>query len=224
MFTYAVPAALREQVEVGALVLVAFAGNKRYTALVVRVHDRKPEGVEVKEVEGMAEERVRLSEGHVRFLSWVAAYYMATPGEVMKAALPVVFRLESYTAVTRTEEEPDYGTLTEGERRMAAFLKPGEYVAVKDAEKCLNLRNGMAVVRTLMAKGVVRVKETVDELFREKRETVVRWASAFTEEELGRVLDGLKRAAGQYRMLCRWIEMEREEMERFYQDVLESGT
>ena len=44
MFTYAVPAALREQVEVGALVLVAFAGNKRYTALVVRVHDRKPEG------------------------------------------------------------------------------------------------------------------------------------------------------------------------------------
>ncbi len=214
MFTYAVPAALREQVEVGALVLVAFAGNKRYTALVVRVHDRKPEGVEVKEVEGMAEERVRLSEGHVRFLSWVAAYYMATPGEVMKAALPVVFRLESYTAVTRTEEEPDYGTLTEGERRMVAFLKPGEYVAVKDAEKCLNLRNGMAVVRTLMAKGVVRVKETVDELFREKRETVVRWASAFTEEELGRVLDGLKRAAGQYRMLCRWIEMEREEMER----------
>lgn len=214
MYTYAIPVALESVIGEGSLVLVPFVGNKKYTAIVGRVHGQKPEGYEVKCIEGIAEEQVRISALHLKFLLWVGSYYMATPGEVMKAALPVVFRLESFTAITRTEEEVDYGSLSTSERILLEFLRPGEYVALKDAEKYLKLRSGIGMVKRLLAKKYIRVKETVDELFREKTECVVKWAGEFTEEQQVRFLDSLKRATAQHKLLCRWIEGRREEWER----------
>ena len=41
MYTYTVPVSLESEVREGTLVLVSFAGNKRYTALVGRIQDRK---------------------------------------------------------------------------------------------------------------------------------------------------------------------------------------
>lgn len=214
MYTYAVPDSLQNVVEEGTLVLVAFAGNKKYTAIVGRLHDQKPEEYEVKSIEGIAEEQVKISSLHLKFLLWMSSYYMATPGEVMKAALPVMFRLESFTSITRTEEEADFSGLTSNEQTLLNFLQPGEYVALRDAEKHLKLRNGMGLVKSLLVKKYIQVKETVDDLFREKTEHIVGWARLFAEEELGSVLDALKRAPAQYKMLCRWIEEGAAEMER----------
>lgn len=214
MYTYAVPNLLEGVVVEGALVLVAFAGNKKYTAVVVRVHDEKPEGYEVKAIEGLAEEQVRISALHMKFLLWLSHYYMTTPGEVIKAALPVVFRLESFTSVARTKVEPDYNNLSENERLLLEFLHAGEYIALRDAEKYLKIKNGLYIVKSLLAKKYIQVKETVDELFREKTECIVSWARVFTEEELNRMLDHLKKAPAQYKMLCCWIEQEKEEWER----------
>lgn len=214
MYTYAVPDTLVGMVGNGSLVLVPFVGNKKYTALVVRMHELKPEGYEVKSVEGIAEEQVRLSVVHLKFLLWVANYYMVTAGEVMKAALPIAFRLESYTAVARTVEEIDYTSLTNNERILLEFLQPNAYVALKDVEKYLKLRNGMNVVKSLLSKKYIQIKETVDEMFREKTVGFVCWKRHFSEMELGRILDDLRRAPAQYKMLCRWIELGKEEMER----------
>lgn len=214
VYTYAVPDTLLGMVGCGSLVLAPFAGNKKYTALVVKMHELKPEGYEVKSIEGIAEEYVRLSAMHLKFLLWVANYYMATAGEVMKAALPVAFRLESYTAVARTEEEIDYAALTNNERALLAFLQPNVYVALKDAEKYLKLRNGMSVVKSLLTKKYVKIKETVDEMFREKTVAYVCWERHFNDVELSKILDELKRAPAQHKMLCNWIEEEKEEVER----------
>lgn len=214
MYTYAVPDFLEGEIGEGALVLVAFAGNKKYTAIVARLHDCKPEGYEVKTIEGIAEEQVRISPAHLKFLLWMSSYYMATPGEIMKAALPVVFRLESFTSITRAEGDVDFESLTVNEQTLLNFLQPGEYVSLRDAEKALKIKNGMHVVKSLLSKKYIRVKETVDDLFREKTEHIICWYRRFTEEELNRVLDALKRAPAQYKMLCRWIEKDVGEAER----------
>lgn len=214
MYTYAVPDFLEGEIGEGALVLVAFVGNKKYTAIVARLHDCKPEGYEVKSIEGIAEEQVRISPAHLKFLLWMSSYYMATPGEIMKAALPVVFRLESFTSITRAEEDVDFESLTVNEQTLLNFLQPGEYVSLRDAEKALKIKNGMHVVKSLLSKKYIRVKETVDDLFREKTEHIICWYRRFTEEELNGVLDALKRAPAQYKMLCRWIEKDVGEAER----------
>lgn len=214
VFTYAVPDELEKVVREGALVLVSFAGNKRYTALVTGVHDRKPEGCEVKKVEGIADEQVCFSSLHLKFLLWISSYYMATPGEVMRAALPVMFRLESFTSITRTEKEVDYRELNSHEQALLAFLRPGEHVALRDVEKYLKIKNALGIVKGLLLREYVQVEEKVDEAFKERRMQIVVPVRKFTEEEWGNLLDGLKRAPVQYRTLCRWLESGKSEWEK----------
>lgn len=211
LFTYAVPDFLEEKIQVGGLVWVSFAGNKKYTAVVWRLHDETPQGYQVKPVEGIAEERVRMYTLQLKFLMWIGEYYMAAPGEVMKAALPVAFRLESFTMIVRTVAEIDYADLTPNETAVVNFLKPGESCSLKELEKYLKLKNGMPLVKSLLGKGYVCIKETVDDLFRVKTERTVRWSRRFGEEELGTILDRLKRAPAQHKALCRWIESEQKE-------------
>lgn len=214
MYTYIVPVSLESEVREGTLVLVSFAGNKRYTALVGRLHDQEPVGYKVKAIEDIVERQVMFSALHLKFLLWISGYYMATPGEVLKAALPVAFRLESFTSITRTTEEVDYVGLTTNEKILLQFLQPGEYVSLKEAEKYLKIKNGLPLVRNLLARNYIQVKETVDDLFREKTVRIVTWAETYTEEKLGVLLESLKRAPAQYALLCRWIEWGRTEIEK----------
>lgn len=205
-YTYSVPAALENEISEGKLVIVPFAGNKKYTGLVCRVHGTEPAGYKIRAIESVIEREICFSATHLRFLLWMSEYYMAFAGDVLRAALPVVFRLESFTCISREEVEMDFAKLTANEQSLLNFLQPGQYAALKDIEKSLGVKNCVGVVRSLLAKGYVRVKESIDEVFREKTEKWIRWAQSRSENELMEVLDGLKRAPAQYALLCRWIE------------------
>lgn len=210
-YTYSVPAALEDGIREGTLVIVPFAGNKKYTALVCRVHGTEPSGYKIRAIESVMEREICFSATHLRFLLWLSEYYMAFAGDVLRAALPVVFRLESFTCISREDTEIDFAELTANEQSLLNFLQPGQYTALKDIEKSLGVKNCVGIVRSLLAKGYVRVKETIDEVFREKTEKWIRWARLRNENELGELLDGLKRAPAQYALLCRWIEAGGEE-------------
>ena len=205
-YTYSVPAVLEKEIREGKLVIVPFAGNKKYTGLVCRVHETEPVGYKIRAIESVMEREICFSATHLRFLLWLSEYYMAFAGEVLRAALPVVFRLESFTCISREDTEMDFAELSANEQSLLNFLQPGQYTALKDIEKCLGVKNCVGMVRSLLAKGYVRVKETIDEVFREKTEKWVRWARPCSESELTEILEGLKRAPAQYALLCRWIE------------------
>ena len=50
LFTYSVPEGLEPRVKPFTRLLVPLGKSKRYTALAVRIHDEKPEDVEVKAI------------------------------------------------------------------------------------------------------------------------------------------------------------------------------
>ncbi len=86
MFTYAVGEVTPA---VGARVLVPF-GGQRLMGVVVRVHGVAPgEGVEVKAVQTVMDASALLDEGMLRLGSWVAEYYCAPLGEVLRGMLPL---------------------------------------------------------------------------------------------------------------------------------------
>ena len=206
MYTYTVPVSLESEVREGTLVLVSFAGNKRYTALVGRIHDQAPVGYQVKPIEDVVEKQVSFSALHLRFLLWLGGYYMATPGEVMKAALPVAFRLESFTSITRTTEEVDYAGLTTNEKILLRFLQPGEYVSLKEAEKYLKIKNGLPLVRNLLARNYIQIKETVDDLFREKKGAYRHLGKRVYRGRIGGVVGSLEKSTGP---ICYALQMDR---------------
>ena len=93
-FTYAVPAELQDKVQFGMRVLVPFGAKKHYIGIVASLHDKKPEGFEVKPLEQVLDDYPILMESQFRLWKWIADYYMSPIGEVFKAALPSGLKAE----------------------------------------------------------------------------------------------------------------------------------
>ncbi len=93
-FTYAVPEELEDRVETGKRVLVPFGRSKHYIGIAALLHQRKPEGYEVKNVEQVLDDTPILLESQFRLWKWIADYYMSPIGEVYKAALPAGLKAE----------------------------------------------------------------------------------------------------------------------------------
>ena len=94
LFTYSVPAQLSEQAEAGRRVLVPFGRNKSYVGIIAEIHNRKPEGFQVKDILQVLDAQPILQEQQYRLWSWIADYYMSPIGEVYKAALPAGLKAE----------------------------------------------------------------------------------------------------------------------------------
>ena len=87
-FTYGIPEELSGTVRRGSLVTAPFGQSKSAAGLVVRVHDTPPADFSVRDIIGLLPGEVAVSERLTDFLLWTSEYYMAYPGEVMKAAIP----------------------------------------------------------------------------------------------------------------------------------------
>ena len=102
MFTYAVSPELATRVQVGVRVVVPFSKSKRYTAIVARCHDDKPD-FEVRDVEDVLDEQPILMPQQLHLWQWISQYYMAPLGDVMNAALPAGLKNEEgYRPKTET--------------------------------------------------------------------------------------------------------------------------
>ena len=74
---------------VGARVLVPFSGQ-RLMGVVVRVHDVQPaDGFEVKPVQQVLDDAALLSDELMKLAEWIAQYYVAPLGEVLRGMLPL---------------------------------------------------------------------------------------------------------------------------------------
>ena len=102
LFTYAVSDELAARVAMGVRVVVPFNKSKRYTALVAKLHDEKPD-FEVKNVIEVLDNQPIILPEQLRLWTWISEYYMAPIGEVMNAALPAGLKNEEgYQPKTET--------------------------------------------------------------------------------------------------------------------------
>ena len=86
VFTYSVSGAAPA---VGARVLVPFSGQK-LTGVVVRVHDDPPaDGIAVKPVQQLLDDSPLLPDELMQLAQWIAQYYVAPLGEVLRGMLPL---------------------------------------------------------------------------------------------------------------------------------------
>lgn len=88
--TYSVPEALAPRVGVGGLVVVPVK-RKHYTGIVVRLYEGTAQKT-TRPLTDVVEDRPLVTPDQLRLWRWMAQYYMCTPGEVAKAALPAGFK------------------------------------------------------------------------------------------------------------------------------------
>lgn len=91
-FTYRLPAAWRDEVRVGARLLVSF-GKQTVTAYVVALHETLDESLEIEDAKikdalELLDQEPLLTVEIIELAKWTANYYACSWGEVLKAALP----------------------------------------------------------------------------------------------------------------------------------------
>ena len=87
-FTYLIPPDLEARVMRGCRVVVPLGKNKIYTGVVLSTHNNAPQGVEIKAIMEVLDERPVVNEQQFTFWQWIANYYLCPLGDVMKAGLP----------------------------------------------------------------------------------------------------------------------------------------
>ena len=88
MFTYALPDHVSASVKKGMRLLVPLGKSKRYVAVAVDIHEKKPE-FPVKPILEVLDEQPMVTERQLALWQWIADYYLSPIGEVCNAALPL---------------------------------------------------------------------------------------------------------------------------------------
>ena len=92
LFTYVVPEGM--SVGAGCRVLVTF-GRTRYMGVVMRLHDKRPEGYEVKPILQVMDDAMPIvTKQQLVLWQWICDYYLSPIGDVYKAALPAGLKVE----------------------------------------------------------------------------------------------------------------------------------
>ncbi|MBI4508584.1 MAG: primosomal protein N' [Deltaproteobacteria bacterium] len=140
-FHYAVPEHLGTEVQAGSRVLVPF-GPRGVTGVVVRIHAEAPAHVgAILPLRQVLDESPALDQSLIDLCLWVAEYYEAPPGEVLRAALPAGTGVLALRKVRLTQEgkaalrgEAPHA-LSLGARKLLAALEDEERrVTGKDAQ------------------------------------------------------------------------------------------
>ncbi|HLH36902.1 MAG TPA: primosomal protein N' [Alloacidobacterium sp.] len=181
-FTYALNG---EVLDVGCRVLVPFR-NEKLAGVVVRVHDDAPP-VEAKPLLSVLDPEPILSPQLLDLAQWIAQYYIAPLGEVLRTMLPLMAEVRRVVLyrITDTGREVLYEGAEKGSSRRSK-LSPEEqnleyavlnYLENGEAAKISRLRASTGASLTLLH-GMVRKKWIARETAADARDArrMVRWA------------------------------------------------
>ena len=202
-FTYEVNKDEAIFLKTGMRVAVPFGKSKIYTGIVLKVHQLAPQGYETKSIDQILDEFPIINEFQIKHWQWMASYYLCTLGEVLKAALPNGFLLESETIITlNTNVSIDYSELNDLEFLVFEALQSQPSLHINDIRSILDRKNVMGVLNNLIKKKCIEIQEEVYEKYRPKIKRFIKLSSRYTSEEnLKNLLDTLKRAPKQRKVL-----------------------
>ena len=155
--TYRVPEHLHDVLAAGHLVQVPFR-NRAKTGLVLEVQSEldDPElESKLKDIVDLVDAEPLLTETGTRFLEFIAEYYLAPIGEVVKLALPSFVRLEGMKHYELVEDV-DTSDLADDLAAAVAYLEENEKSAVSDIKSALK-DTTFTRLRELEALGLVDV-------------------------------------------------------------------
>lgn len=214
LFTYSVNEEMSERIREGVRVVVQFGRQKVYAGIVARLHQQRPEGYEVKPVLDVLDERPVIDEFQFRLWRWISEYYLCSLGDVMTAALPAALKLQSESKIVRHEEfDGNTDHLTDREYLIWEALEMQPELSISDISKVLSLKHVMPVLKGMVVKNVIRVKEEMEERVKPRMMDMVKLTEEFRSEEvLSRLLDTLgTRAAKQSDLILAFLHLSREE-------------
>lgn len=206
LYTYRLKEACVSIAKQGTRVLVPFRGSKFYTGIIYHLHQSKPEAYEVKEIAEVLDDYPIVSNIQLALWKWVASYYMSNLGEVLRAAVPSGFMLQSETQILANKDFEDETLLNDSEFLIFEALQHHSFLSLQQISEILSKKNVLAIVKSLLQKNAVTEKEVVYEKYVPKKIKYLRIHEKFKQEkELQDLLAELNRAPKQKEALLHFF-------------------
>lgn len=211
IYTYRLPGPPEGRIVPGCRVLVPFGKKRIYTAVVHSLADAPPEGIRTREVLEVLDTDPAVKRQQLQLWDWMASYYMCTPGEVLRAALPSGMRPESESRIRVNAGWVDRGKLDRHERLLYEVVKDQGELTLGDLEMAGVGRSPVGVLKRLVEKGAVEIDEFIRHTVAARHVGYIRLSSGFrSQEALHRALDGLGKAPRQQQILEHYLELRQE--------------
>ena len=201
-YTYAVTSEDFAVLKPGFRVAVSFGKSKVYSAVVVKLHDQAPQRYTPKFIELILEESPSVTLKQLEFWHWLSHYYQSKLGDILRAALPTNFLLESETVVVKKEiSEEDKNALSDDAFLVYEALEV-KALSIKEIIEILGKKNVLGLLQDLFSKGLVDIHQTLSEKYKPKLVRYVRLSQLILEtQNLEEVFDSLKNAPKQKQLL-----------------------
>lgn len=207
VLTYGVPHDMQGLVQVGMRVEVALGRNKQYAGIVERLHDEKPDAYSVKPIKSLIDEKPSVNETQLAFWRWIAAYYLAAPGEVMQAALPAHLKLMGETRLVWNGVNSVYDWSDEA-FLAAEALEMKKELSISELRSIVGQRFLNQVLNELLEQQAVIIDDSLEAAYKPKTERIVRLVAGYRHEaNLSALFDELSRAPKQLELLMAYVEL-----------------
>lgn len=207
-YTYSLPTEWEESVQEGCRVVVSFGRKKFYTGIVTKVHYAAPDGYETKDIEEVLDTSPILLPRQFQFWEWLASYYLCTLGDVYKAAMPSGMKLESETVVVYNDEFEATYPLGDSEQRLLDLLSTDKEQCVTQLQRAIGLKNILPIVKRLLDKEAIFVKEDLKRNYKPRTEARVRLVNRELDEPgMMTLFNELSRAKKQLAVLMKYVEL-----------------
>ncbi len=192
-FTYRLPETLQHRVRPGCRLLVPF-GSRKLTGMVLALRPDAPEGP-VKEALRLLDEEPVLSAELLSLGRWIAQYYCAPLGEVLRSMTPLSGEVRKTKLYSLTDAGRDtsrqllLGADEEDPTLVILRLLEARPLSASYLQK--KLPNALSVIRSLEKKGFVAMEDL--EAQRDPlRASATRLRAAFLRSELASTAGGVK--------------------------------
>ena len=182
-FTYELTKKEYENLGIGHRVAVSFGKRKVYTGVIKQIHTNKPTLYETKPIEFVYDKKELISESQIDFWSWISKYYFTPIGDVLKAAIPSTFLLESETIIIKKEiNSDDIEQMTDDEYLIYEALDFNT-LKINEVSDILDKKNTYSVIQKMILKGFIELNFEINEKYKPKLLNVIYLNKELLEEQ-----------------------------------------
>ena len=180
-FTYHITKKQKESLDIGFRVAVSFGKRKVYTGIIKKVHNTKPELYETKPIEFIYDEEALVTELQIDFWSWISRYYFTPIGDVLKAAIPSTFLLESDTVIIKKEVDKNTIEQMSGDEFLIYEALDFKNLKINEVSDIVDKKNTYTIIQKMILKDLVELNFEINEKYKPKLVSVVYVNKEFTD-------------------------------------------
>ena len=181
-FTYELSQDEFNKLEIGFRVAVSFGKRKVYTGIVNQLHNSKPKSYETKPIEFIYDDKSLVSQNQIDFWNWLSRYYFVPIGDVMKAAVPSTFLLESDSLIIKKEISDGMFHKMSDEECLIYDALDFQNLKLNDISEILNKKNPYRIIQKMISSGYVELNYELKEKYRPKLLNVLFLESRLIDE------------------------------------------